>query len=77
LAVREMGLELGRAALREQAWERARAHFERVTTIDPQAAAAWRGLGDALAGLGQEEPSRRMYDRAKALEGAGEGTWAQ
>ena len=45
-----------------------RAYFERVVAVDPAAAEAWRGLGEALARLGEHELSRRMYDRAQEIE---------
>jgi tetratricopeptide (TPR) repeat protein len=71
-AVRELGLELGHGALRARAWEKARAAFERVVAVDPAAAEAWRGLGAALARLGEHDLSRRMYDRAREIEEAAE-----
>jgi tetratricopeptide (TPR) repeat protein len=67
-AARDFGLELGRAALRARSWERARAIFERVVAVDATAAEAWRGLGEALARLGEHELSQRMYDRAQEIE---------
>ena len=75
-AVRELGLELGRAALRARAWDKARAYFERVTATRPGGRrGVARPRGCAQARLGEQELSQRMYDRAKALEAAAEATW--
>ena len=51
-----------RAAFREHG--RARAAAERELVADPKNAAAWRRLGDALAGLKRHERAIACYDRA-------------
>ena len=67
LEVRDLALELGRIALRTQAWEKARGYLEQAAETDPRSAEAWYGLGEALFELGQYEKSKQMYEKAKQI----------
>jgi tetratricopeptide (TPR) repeat protein len=66
-AVRDLALELGGIALREQAWEKARGYLEQAADVDPRSGEAWYGLGEALFQLGQFDKSKQMYDKAKQI----------
>ena len=67
LAVHDLALELGRIALRTQAWEKAQGYLEQAAEADPRSGEVWYGLGEALFQLGQYEKSKQMYDKAKQI----------
>jgi tetratricopeptide (TPR) repeat protein len=53
--------------LRLQRYQRQRAAADRALAADPNDAAAWRRLGDALCGLGRYGEAIAYYDQALAL----------
>lgn len=65
--VRELALELGRTAIREQSWEKARRYLEIAAEADPSSGEAWNGLGEVFLKLGQPETSKQMYEKARRI----------
>ena len=73
LRLRDLALELGRAALRTRSWEKAAGYFEQAAEVDPRSGEAWYGLGEALFQLGQYERSKQMYQNARTCTSRGGG----
>ena len=62
----EAALAVGAAHLKARAWSRAAAAFAKATRRRPDAAAAWRGLGDARHGAGDAAGGGDAHLRALA-----------
>ncbi len=62
----DTALAAGAAHLRARAWPQAAAAFTRATQLRPDAAAAWRGLGDARHGAGDAAAGGAAHLRALA-----------
>lgn len=58
---------LGRAYLLSGAFAEAVSSLEQACLLDPLSSQAWQLLGQALAGLGQDERARQMFQQAASL----------
>src|SRR5258708_24454720 len=60
-------VNLGRLALKQEDYARARIEFDRATSVDPKSANAWHGMADACKELGERDAASNAFEQALTL----------